>query len=154
MGFSIIDEIIELEPGRSIRARKTILPDEAYFEDHLPGFPAVPGVLLLEMMNQTAGICLESEDWDRGTPLLSRIESANFRDWVGPASTLDVYAMVELSRQNYAKAVCRVDVGGKRIADSTVLFSFISPSPIKENILKSVYQAFIDKNSSATNSIR
>ena len=146
MGFRIIDEIVDLEPGTSIQARKSVFRHEPYFEDHLPGFPAVPGVLLLEMMNQTAGICLEAEDWDRGTPVLSRIESANFRDWVGPDSTLDVYATIVLSRQKYAKAACRVEVGGRKIADSTVLFSFISPTPIKENILKPVYQAFIDKN--------
>ncbi len=59
--FIFVDEILELVPGKYIKASKTIGPDEDFFRDHFPGFPVVPGVLLTEMMAQAAGKCLDAE---------------------------------------------------------------------------------------------
>ena len=55
MRFVLLDRVISLEPGRSIHAVKTMPEDEELFLDHFPGFPVVPGVLLVEMMAQAAG---------------------------------------------------------------------------------------------------
>ena len=62
MRFILVDRILEMIPGQRIKATKAVAMDEDFFQDHFPGFPVVPGVLLTEMMGQAAGKCLEAEN--------------------------------------------------------------------------------------------
>lgn len=125
MRFILVDEILEMIPGRSISATKAIAPDEDYFRDHFPGFPVVPGVLLTEMMAQTAGKCLDAEDAARGKAMLARITLANFRDWVAPGQTAEIFAEIKSSRPQFATAKCHIDVAGRQICSAEMLFSFV-----------------------------
>ena len=47
-----VDEILEHEPGKRIRARGRIAEDAAFFQDHFPDFPILPGVLALEIFRK------------------------------------------------------------------------------------------------------
>jgi 3-hydroxyacyl-[acyl-carrier-protein] dehydratase len=124
--FILVDEIIDLVPGRSIRAIKRILGDEEYFQDHFPGFPVVPGVLLTEMMAQTAGKCLMAEDISRGRPMLGQIDSAKFLNWVLPGNSILLTAEIQTSRRHFATANSRAEVDGKAVCSAKLLFSFLS----------------------------
>jgi len=123
--FILVDEILELSPGASIKATKHISPDEDYFQDHFPGFPVVPGVLLVEMMGQAAGQCLLAEDASRGRPMLAQIKSASFREWVGPGKTVVLFGEIKTSRPQFATAVCRAEVDGKPVCSAELLFTFM-----------------------------
>jgi len=123
--FILVDEILELRPGREIMAVKTMQPDEELFRDHFPGLPVVPGVLLTEMMAQTAGKCLDAENPLRGRPILAKINSASFREWAKPGQQLIIYAQIRTSRTQFATAECYINVEGHRIAESNLLFGFI-----------------------------
>jgi 3-hydroxyacyl-[acyl-carrier-protein] dehydratase len=125
MRFILVDRILDLAPGKSIRASKTIAPDEDYFRDHFPGFPVVPGVLLTEMMAQTAGKCLDAEDRARGKAMLARINSASFRDWVRPGQTATIFAEVRSSRPQFATAECWIEVEGRKVCSAELFFSFV-----------------------------
>lgn len=125
MRFLLVDDILELVPGKTIRAIKHIAPDEDYFADHFPGFPVVPGVLLTEMMAQAAGKCLVAEDRSRGRPMLAQIKSASFRDWVGPGQTVTLFGEIKSSRPQFATALCRAEVEGRPVASAEVMFTFL-----------------------------
>jgi len=123
--FILVDEILELTPGREIVAQRRIAPDEEYFQDHFPGFPVVPGVLLTEMMAQAAGKCLYAENRARGIPMLAKITSASFRDWARPGQLAILRGRVRSSRPEFATVDCRVDIEGRPIADAQLLFTFL-----------------------------
>ena len=125
MRFILVDRILALEPGKSIRAEKTLAPDEELFRDHFPGFPVVPGVLLTEMMAQAAGKCLDAERRQRGKPMLAQIRSASFRDWVRPGETAEIVVTIGNSQDDVATARCHVEVGGRKVCSSDLLFAFM-----------------------------
>ena len=54
MRFCQIDRIRELVPGQRLVAVKGLTLAEDYLKDHFPRFPVMPGVLMLETMNQAA----------------------------------------------------------------------------------------------------
>ncbi|MDR7420458.1 MAG: 3-hydroxyacyl-ACP dehydratase FabZ family protein [Armatimonadota bacterium] len=125
MRFLMVDTIVDLVPGRSVHAVKTLSPEEELFRDHFPGFPVVPGVLLTEMMAQAAGKCLDAEDVDRGKAMLAQIRSASFRRWVRPGERIDIHAEIKASAPSHATARCWIAVGGERAADAELFFSFL-----------------------------
>ncbi len=125
MRFILVDKILEMVPGKTIRAEKFIAPDEDYFEDHFPGFPVVPGVLQTEMMAQAAGKCLDAEGPARGKAMLARIVSASFRGWVKPGSVCGIFAEIKTSHPKFATAVAWIAVGGSRVSASELFFAFV-----------------------------
>jgi 3-hydroxyacyl-[acyl-carrier-protein] dehydratase len=149
MRFLFVDRILEMVPGKCIRAVKLIAPDEDYFRDHFPGFPVVPGVLLTEMMAQTAGKCLDAEDRARGKAMLARIQSASFREWVRPGQTAVIYAEVRSSRSQFATANGWIEVAGRRVCSAEMMFSFVAMEQLAPGYRDEVLEAFLAGESSA-----
>ncbi|MCA9267376.1 MAG: beta-hydroxyacyl-ACP dehydratase, partial [Planctomycetales bacterium] len=52
MRFSLVDKIVEIDPGRSIVTEKYLCGSEDYLADHFPNFACMPGVLMLESLYQ------------------------------------------------------------------------------------------------------
>lgn len=125
MRFVLVDRILRLTPGAEIVATRFIPPDEDYFQDHFPGFPVVPGVLLTEMMAQTAGKCLDAERRPRGKPMLAKILSASFRQWVRPGEEVTMEATLQANDERFATAECRASVAGKTVAQARLMFTFV-----------------------------
>jgi len=69
MRFILIDKIDRLEPGKLAEGHKIVAHDEDYFRDHFPGYPIVPGVLVLESLAQLGGRLVEASVRESsGTP--------------------------------------------------------------------------------------
>lgn len=145
MRFILIDEIVSLVPGTSIHAVKTLPANEELFRDHFPGFPVVPGVLLTEMMAQTAGKCLDAADRERGKAMLVQIRKASFRKWVRPDERVDIYAEISSSAQDYATGACRVAVGGEDVARAELMFSFLPASQLAPGYRDEVLERFLSR---------
>ena len=143
MRFIFVDEILALEPGKSIRAVKTLKADEELFQDHFPGFPVVPGVLLTEMMAQAAGKCLDAERKPRGKAMLARIVSANFREWVRPDEKALICAEIKTNQPKYATAQCHVEVGSRKVCSAELFFAFLPADQLAPGYVDEVLEAYL-----------
>ena len=95
MRFSLIDRIISIEPGKSIKAIKNLSIAEEYLADHFPGYPVLPGVMMLECLVQTGAWLMRSTEGFRySTILLKQAKALKYNNFVQPGQTLTVTAAV------------------------------------------------------------
>jgi 3-hydroxyacyl-[acyl-carrier-protein] dehydratase len=95
MRFSLLDRVLEIEPGRSITAVKAVTLSEEYLADHFPRFPVLPGVLMLEAMTQAAAWTIRlGEDFAHSIVVLRAARNVKYGDFVEPGKTLTVTAEV------------------------------------------------------------
>ena len=143
MRFLLVDRILSLTPGREVVAIRTIPPDEEYFQDHFPGFPVVPGVLLTEMMGQAAAKCLNAEQRPRGNAMLARILSASFRQWVRPGVEVQLHATVESNEERFATVDCRAAVRARLVAQAKLFFSFMPKETFAPTLRDEVLERYL-----------
>lgn len=93
MRFTLIDRITALEPGKSITAIKNLSLAEEYLADHFPGFPVMPGVLMIEALVQTSAWWVRHEEnFARSTILLKQAKAVKFPNFVTPGRTLTIHS--------------------------------------------------------------
>jgi len=87
--FCMVDRIVALETGVSITAIKNLTSGEEYLADHFPGFPIMPGVMMIESLVQTgAWLMRATENFAYSTVLLKESRAAKFSSFVKPGQTL------------------------------------------------------------------
>jgi 3-hydroxyacyl-[acyl-carrier-protein] dehydratase len=95
MRFLLVDRILSLEPGRSITAIKNVSAAEEYLADHFPGYPVLPGVMMLECLVQAGAWLMRSTEGFRySTILLKQAKALRYNNFVQPGQTLTVTADV------------------------------------------------------------
>jgi 3-hydroxyacyl-[acyl-carrier-protein] dehydratase len=93
--FCLVDRITELEAGSSISASKNLTSGEEYLADHFPGFPVMPGVMMVESLVQTASWLLRyTESFAYSTVLLKEARAVRFSSFVKPGQTLQMECRV------------------------------------------------------------
>ena len=93
MRFTLIDRITSLVPGKSITAVKNLTLSEEYLADHFPGFPVMPGVLMVEAMVQAGAWFMRHEDnFAFSMVTLKAARAVKFVSFVMPGRTLQVTA--------------------------------------------------------------
>src|SRR5438270_1162754 len=74
-----IDRFLEFHRGKSARAIKCLSMAEDFFADHFPGYPVMPGSLILEGLAQTGGILVGDVNDFREKVVLAKIPWARFQ---------------------------------------------------------------------------
>ena len=96
MRFSLIDKITELTPNESITAVKNLTLAEEYLQDHFPGFPVMPGVLLVESLVQaSAWLMRYSQDFEYSTTVLDEAKAVKFNKFLSPGNTMVISSQLQ-----------------------------------------------------------
>jgi 3-hydroxyacyl-[acyl-carrier-protein] dehydratase len=132
MRFVLIDRIDRLEPGRSAEGHKMIAHDEDFFRDHFPGYPIVPGVLVLESLAQLGGRLVEAsvgrDGGRRVLPILAKVEHAKFLRPVRPGDRLDVAVDLVALGSDAARVSGTARVGGRKAATAEIMYAMLDVS--------------------------
>lgn len=125
--FLLVDKIIELVPGQS--AKGTFFADPAcdFFAGHFPGNPVMPGVLILEAINQVGAVALlSSPEFQGKIPVFLHVREAKFKGLVRPGDTLLIGAEKVWQRRAFGECRGSVTVNNEIVATATIGFGVIS----------------------------
>ena len=129
--FQLIDRILDLNMDEKTISVEAQVPKEStIFEGHFPGYPIMPGVLLIESMAQTSGwLLLALMNFER-MPFLAAVKEAKMRGFVAPGEVLTVEANLVHEGSGYAITDAKIKVAGKLRCNSTIMFTHVPfPSP-------------------------
>jgi 3-hydroxyacyl-[acyl-carrier-protein] dehydratase len=122
--FLLLDEVLELEPGERVVARKRVREDEWYLSGHFPGRPIMPGVLLVEAMAQTGAVAVLADEVNRGKlALFAGIDDVRFKRIVEPGDEVELVCHLERVRGPIGRGRATATVDGELAARGTLTFA-------------------------------
>jgi 3-hydroxyacyl-[acyl-carrier-protein] dehydratase len=112
MRFNLIDRIVAVEPGQSLQALKNLTLGEEYLADHFPGFPVMPGVLMLQTLVEAGAWLLRlTDDFRHSVVALREARNVKYGTFMEPGRQMRI--AVDLVERNGDLAVFK----GKGEAD-------------------------------------
>jgi 3-hydroxyacyl-[acyl-carrier-protein] dehydratase len=125
--FLLVDRVLDIHPGQSIRALKNVTYNEPFFTGHFPSRPLMPGVIVIEALVQTAsilsfvtaGIAVQETT---GFYLVG-LDKARFRKPVMPGDQLLLCAHLERSAKDTLQFLTNAFVGGTEVASAEVMIA-------------------------------
>jgi 3-hydroxyacyl-[acyl-carrier-protein] dehydratase len=129
--FLLIDRIVDFEPTKRLVAIKNVTINEPFFQGHFPGYPIMPGVLVVEAMAQAGGIIIMHELPDRAEKLVvfTGIERAKFRRPVKPGDQLRIEVEVLSFRPRAGRIEGKAFVDGKLACEATLTCQVVPRHP-------------------------
>ncbi len=122
--FLLVDRVDVIEEGKLAIGRKGVTMNEQFFQGHFPGYPIMPGVLIIEAMAQTAcALMFSRPEMKNKLAFFMGIDEVKFRKPVTPGDALEMH--VEMlrtgSRAGRAKGIAKV--GGEVATEATFSFA-------------------------------
>ena len=121
-----MDEVLELDPGVSARARWYVDPQAAFFAGHFPGNPILPGVIIVEALAQTGALAALAEpDTGGKLALFAGIENTRFKRIVRPGDELILETRLTRRRGPLGAGEGRATVNGEVACQTGLKFALV-----------------------------
>jgi 3-hydroxyacyl-[acyl-carrier-protein] dehydratase len=120
-----IDRFLGFEKGKSAKAVKNLSLAEDYFSDHFPGYPVMPGSLMLEGLAQTGGILVGDANDFREKVVLAKVPFARYHREVFPGSQLVYEVRLLHLRPEGAAVEGTVRVGESLVVEAEIFFAHL-----------------------------
>ncbi len=127
--FLLVDRILELEDGKRAVGIKNVSGNEGFFQGHFPGYPVMPGVLIVEAMAQVGAVIVLSPAENRGRiALFAGLDKVRFRRQVVPGDQLRLEVEITKLRGPLGLGIGRAYVGDELAAEGEFKFA-LGPKP-------------------------
>lgn len=120
-----IDRFTKFEPGKAATAVKSLSHAEDHFALHFPGYPVMPGSLILEGLAQTGGILVGEANQFREKVVLAKIPFAKFHGEAMPGEQLTYETEIVTLRPEGALTQGRVYCGSRLLVEAEIFFAHL-----------------------------
>lgn len=129
--FQMIERVTELVPGKSATGIKCVSVNEPYFEGHMPGYPIMPGVLLIETCAQLCSLVIEQDGIDEDKIyVLLKVKDFKFVKAVIPGDRLEIKAECLRAGTSLFEFDVQVFCDGKLRAKGDLMFTAVDKESI------------------------
>ena len=129
--FQLIDRIVELKLADQMILTEARVPSAStIFEGHFPGYPLMPGVLLIEAMAQTSGWLLIAITRFTRMPFFAAVKEAKLRSFVTPGQQLALTGKLVHEGSGFAITKADIRSDGKLVCNAEITFRLVEfPTP-------------------------
>lgn len=131
--FLLVDRVLTIEKGKTIKALKNVTINEPFFEGHFPHRPVMPGVLMLEALAQAAALlafdALDASPDDQSVYYFAGIEGARFKRPVEPGDQLILEVELLRMKAGIFKFKTRASVAGETAVEAELTCAMRSIAP-------------------------
>ena len=123
--FLLVDRVLEIDNGKSIKALKNVTINEPFFTGHFPHRPVMPGVLMLEALAQTAALLsfhtMDVVPDDNTVYYFAGIDGARFKRPVEPGDALTLCVDLDRMKAGIFKFKAKAWVGEELAVEAELM---------------------------------
>lgn len=127
MRFELVDRITSVTPGKALRAIKALSLAEEYLQDHFPGRPVMPGVIMVEAMVEACAWMVRIEtDFAPSVVVLKEVRKVVYGQFVRPGDILVVDVTLDKLGNGRAAFTGRGTVDGGTVVSGRLDLEYYS----------------------------
>ncbi|AEH49589.1 3-hydroxyacyl-ACP dehydratase FabZ [Parageobacillus thermoglucosidasius] len=122
--FLLVDRILEIEDGKRAVGIKNVSVNEPFFVGHFPGYPVMPGVLIVEALAQVGAVAMLKKEENRGRlAFFAGIDSCRFKKQVKPGDQLRLEVEIIRAKGAVGKGKGVATVDGELVCEAEIMFA-------------------------------